>query len=476
LEAVPAGPTVTDAVKTAFALGWQMARLYTSSAGSDSDAVDDDGRLPGLSALPEVSLVTLGLAQTDVALRTLTAFLGASSTLPTTDAAHAELGKDPLDRGALRGTIRDLHVALLIDLTAVDFSLGKAYGLGRALADTCCSARGDAADRQQALQHDLDESRALVLVGWLDDLKTVLPAHSGQAVADSLERWTRWATATDLTKLGSDEVNHHRRVLHRSGQRWRAVLSGEKDARDLLETDDYVSAARGTLKSAASIARSLAWQLKGPLLVATALIAVGIALMFLNNSTAQVLAGLGTVAGGLGITWRTASASLERVSLELGRPIWEAQLDVVIGSRLTPTPQRSFVTPVPVPPQQGLAPSPPEPEATEAGPGTHASDPATLAADPAPVAGDPAPVESGPDAPAPATSAPDPETAKLAVLDASAAADADPPEPHEAEPHAPRRRPRPTGKRPAPPPADGSRSAPTAQTPEKDPSDGEDAP
>ena len=82
-------------------------------------------------------------------------------------------------------------------MTAFDFTVGKAYGLGRALADTCCSAGGDATDRQQALEHDLGEFRALVLVGWLDDLKTVLPARSGQAVADSLQRWTRWAMATD---------------------------------------------------------------------------------------------------------------------------------------------------------------------------------------------------------------------------------------------------------------------------------------
>ncbi len=443
LEAVPAGPTVTDAVTTAFALGWQMARLYTSSVDSDSDAVDDEGRLPGLSALPEVSLVTLGLAQADVALRTLAAFLGASPTLPTTEAAHAELGNDPLDRDALRGAIRDLHVALLIELTAFDFTVGKAYGLGRALADTCCSAGGDAADRQQALEHDLDEFRALVLVGWLDDLKTVLPARSGQAVADSLQRWTRWAMATDLKKLDPDEVNHQRRVLHRSGQRWRAVLSGEKDAKDLLETNDYVSAARGTLKSAAAVARSLAWQLRGPLLVATVLIALGVTLMFLNNSTAQVLAGLGTVAGGLGITWRTASASAERVSLELGRPIWDTQLDVVIGSRLTPTPQRSFVTPAPARFRQGATTSPPDGQVTGPGPVTD------VMPDPKPVVPTPA-------------------------ADAATAAQ------HEAKPHAPRRPARATGRRlkpPARPPADGPPAAAAPQAlQEADPPGGANAP
>jgi hypothetical protein len=35
-------------------------------------------------------------------------------------------------------------------------------------------------------------------------------------------------------------------VLHRCGQRWRAILSGEKGATDLLQIGDYVTAARGT--------------------------------------------------------------------------------------------------------------------------------------------------------------------------------------------------------------------------------------
>ena len=40
---------------------------------------------------------------------------------------------DPVAR---QQTIRGFHVRLLATLTAADFRLGKAYGLGRALADT----------------------------------------------------------------------------------------------------------------------------------------------------------------------------------------------------------------------------------------------------------------------------------------------------------------------------------------------------
>ena len=335
-------PAITDAVTTSFALGWQMARLYSGQQSSNAEPEPDED-LPGLSGLPARSLVTLGLAQADLGLGRLGEFLGDGAMLPTTEAVRMEIAKDPADSDAIRKAILDLHVALLIDLTAADYKLGKAYGLGRALADTCASAHGGDAERKQALEHHLEPHRALVLVGWLDDLKTVLPAHSGHAVADSLERWTRWAEAISRSALDPKAVNDSTRVLRRSGQRWRAILSGEKNAKDLLETGDYVSAARGTLARAGAIARALVWQLKVPLAGAAVLIGVGIALMFLNHGTAQVLAGLGTLAGGLGITWRTAATSVGRLSLDLGRPLWDAQLDIAVGNRLTPSPQRDYV-------------------------------------------------------------------------------------------------------------------------------------
>ena len=56
--------------------------------------------------------------------------------------------------------------------------------------------------------------------------------------------------------------------------------------------------------------------------MAAALIGVGIWLIVANHSTAQVLAGLGTIAGGLGITWRSAAGALGHLSLDLVRPLW----------------------------------------------------------------------------------------------------------------------------------------------------------
>jgi hypothetical protein len=335
-------PSVAEPVKTAFALGWQMARLFTGPLSSNTEPkLDED--LPGLSDLPAGALVNMGLAQADGALAELGAYLGADVPLPSTEAVRAALASAPPDRDAVRRAILDLHIGLLVDLTAADFRLGKAYGLGRALADTCSSTRGDEAHRRRAVEHHLRLGRALEVVGWLDDLKTVLPAHAGQAVADSLQRWARWAEAIDLSTLDARAVTATVRRLHRCGQRWRAILSGEKDAKDLLEIGDYVSAARGALARAGAIGRSLAVQMWGPLLLAGVLLGVGIWLMVANNSTAQVIAGLGTVAAGLGVTWRSAASSLGHLSFGLGRPLWDAQVDLAVGNQLTPAPQRDYV-------------------------------------------------------------------------------------------------------------------------------------
>jgi hypothetical protein len=334
----PDAAAVTSAVATSFAFGWQMARLYTGPLSSAAEPqLEED--LPGLSDLPAAQLVKLGLAQADVAL--LKAFL-ADAPLPVTDAVRAETEKSPPDRDGIRKAILDLHVAVLVQLTAADYRLGKAYGLGRALADTCAPAHGHRAGRRQALAHHLEPHRALVLLAWLDDLKTVLPAHASQGVADSLRCWERWAQAAGLAMADPADVNSTTHLLHRCGQTWRAILSGEKAATDLLETSDYVTAARGTLARAAAIARALALRLWAPLAVALVLIGVGIWLIILNHSTAQVIAGLGTIAGGLGITWRSAAGSVKHLSLDLVRPLWEAEIDGVVAARLTPEPQRDY--------------------------------------------------------------------------------------------------------------------------------------
>jgi hypothetical protein len=335
-------PTLNSAVETAFSLGWQMARLFESPESPDED-LTLEADLPGLSALPRRSKIDLGLTQADDAIAALQSFLGAKATSPSTNAVRKQMSSTPSDVTAIRKAILELHVELLVGLTAADFRLGKAYGLGRALADTCAFDTPDEPstpdELRKSVAYHLERHRALTLVGWLDDLRTVLPDHTGKTVADSLQRWVGWWETTGSDELSDGEIEQAAVKLHRQGQRWRAVLSGEKASVDLLETGDYLDAAFGMLRRAGQIVWSFARRLWAPLIVAGILLGVGIALMFADNSTGQVLAGLGTVAAGLGITWRSATTSLGHISRRLGDPLWGAELDRVIADRLTSLPK-----------------------------------------------------------------------------------------------------------------------------------------
>jgi hypothetical protein len=152
-----------------------------------------------------------------------------------------------------------------------------------------------------------------------------------------LERWIDWAEELEPAQM-QRSIKRSARILHRQGQRWRAILSGEKACRDLLTIADYISAGEGLLRRAGEITWSFIRHLKVPLVFAGLLVAGGITLVILDNSTSQVLAGLGTVAGGLGITWKSATTSLGNVSLRLGEPLWGAELDTVIAERVTSLP------------------------------------------------------------------------------------------------------------------------------------------
>jgi hypothetical protein len=343
-NAARAAPTIETAVCRAFALGWQMARLYESPSFSRAkQAVEDD--LPGIGALSSGSRTSLGLEQIDEALKVLGAFLGAGNSLPATQALSEVAKAEPVDQQAVREAILTLHTELLVKLTAADARLGKSYGLGRALADTCATARA-AHDKGAELSDDvraervkarLQRDHALNLVGWLDDLRTVLPRHAGHAVTASLERWIDWAEELEPAQM-QQSIKRSAKLLHRQGQRWRAILSGEKACRDLLTIADYVAAGEGLLRRAGEIMWSFIRHLKVPLVFAAVLVAGGVTLVILDNSTSQVLAGLGTVAGGLGITWKSATTSLGNVSLRLGEPLWGAELDTVIAERVTSLP------------------------------------------------------------------------------------------------------------------------------------------
>jgi hypothetical protein len=75
-----------------------------------------------------------------------------------------------------------------------------------------------------------------------------------------------------------------------------------------------------------------------PLILAAVLLCLGIALVVFFNGAARVVAGLGTIAISLGITWRSAASLLTQLGKRLEEPIWGAECDLVIGDRITRLP------------------------------------------------------------------------------------------------------------------------------------------
>lgn len=131
-KAGPAG-TADPLVSLAFALGWQMAELYRPKLRRRHQRHDDD--LPGLGSLGDDERTQISVDQIQAAVSKLAPSIKAAG-LPdiSVDDLRDSLGKDPPE---FVRAVEAVHLQLLGELTAADFRLGKAYGLGRAFADTC---------------------------------------------------------------------------------------------------------------------------------------------------------------------------------------------------------------------------------------------------------------------------------------------------------------------------------------------------
>ena len=363
-------------MQVAFALGWHVAELYRrraapihratdaapeSNAGAaDPHEADPDSaaqaatggaepaagpaegahargpNLPGISRLTAAELDTLHLDEIRVDVAALSRrIVHAGLRVP-----HLPHSSDLAGRhaDARYDRCRELHVSLLSILTATDFRLGKAYGLGRALADTSREAH-DAA----TLAEQLGGGRIANLRSWVGDLTSALPAHAGHAVDRSLDYWEQWAQAAPAEKLDGDPLRTALLALRRQGELWRSLLTGEKQGTDLLELDDYVAAAGNAMRRASAVCGRFLLRFWWVVLVVVVLAAGGVTLILVADRTTNILAGAGALIASAGITWRTTSATLGSVFTKIEGPVWGAELDQAIVYALTLPPARDQI-------------------------------------------------------------------------------------------------------------------------------------
>jgi len=343
--------TADPKVSAAFALGWHVAEL---------DGELPAGRrrsLPGLSRLGKQQQVALSVNQVLVGVNALKQ--------PVADA-----GLDAIDLTGLKALIRKhrhrdavlaTHEQLLIELIPADPRLGKAYGLGRALADSCHEPTDLA-----GLKRELNPYRIANLLRWLDDLATGLPPHAAHSVAISLARWRdalhppndgrlpgtrnpwrklqfwreRRRRPGAITDSHPGNAEHAVKALRRQGELWRALLSGEKQGTDMLEIDNYLDAGKELARRMAAIGWRAAWRMPLLSLLVAGLVAAGIWLLS-QGSSSQLVAGATSVLAALGLTWKGLGGALGKLAGKLEQPLWGAVLDQAIADAITLLPDNS---------------------------------------------------------------------------------------------------------------------------------------
>jgi hypothetical protein len=322
------GPRPDPYVSVAFSLGWQMAELYQPATWPVEPPAPAE-ELPGLNEFSGAERALLGLHQVDVALSRLDGTITEHGlTAPTTKDAKQTLEKvEPTDQ-AFREKVFALHKSLLSTLTAASFKVGKAYGLGRELADITRRPSD-----LSAIQRHLAPERVATVLAWLTDLTSTLPAHAGHSVDESLKQWRDWALKPSTNK-GEDDP-HVIALLRRQGERWRALLSAEQQPTELLDLQSYMFAGSDMLRQLGALSWRFLRRFAVVVIVALLLFAGGVALILTDSSSGHLTVGIGGILASFGVTWKGAGNSLGKAAGNLERPVWEAALDGQIADALT---------------------------------------------------------------------------------------------------------------------------------------------
>lgn len=328
VKSPPGEPAPDPHVAAAFALGWQMAELYRPDTRTRAaPAARED--LPGLSRLSDAERAEISLMQIDAALAKLADVLEKARVTVDTRPLHECLEGADVDSAARAYAVRKLHVELLGAFTAADFKLGKAYGLGRSLADTCRTPVS-----APTLLAEFSPHRIAKLRGWLDDLASALPAHAGRSVSISLDNWAKYLRPIP-GQAGQQTPERALPGLRRQGQLWRALLSGEKAGQDMLVMEDYLKAASGLFATTSKIVRQLLRRFLLVSIVALALLVAGVLVLFLGTSSGSIVAGATSILAGLGLTWKGVGSALGTLGAKAEQHLWGAELDEAICDAIT---------------------------------------------------------------------------------------------------------------------------------------------
>jgi hypothetical protein len=333
-------------------------------------------RLPGLSDLTSYDRQRLGLDQVDFVLGEVTAAIAAPAAVPLNLTADARSKLDATIQGGegsaarrqeYKAALGKLHVDLLVTFTAAEASYGKAYGLGRALADT--TRPQQSADE---LTRSFEQHRIGQLYVWLDELASLLPDHAALSVEQSLGWWEQAVTAAaDNSKLstrsmpsnlvsqpsrwnrGTTRLRPSRRArservepptldslmaaVARQGGLWRGVLAGEKLCIDMLTPQDYLRAGdRLARHNATMVRQALQAFLPWLILLLLVLAAIVIVLVLIPGSAvARTATAAAASAGTFSGIWQAIRTRVSPIAAQLERPLWGTEMNTAAAEAIT---------------------------------------------------------------------------------------------------------------------------------------------
>jgi hypothetical protein len=323
-------------VPAALELGWELADLYAGAPPTPVSA-ELPATLPGAADLAPGQRRAVAIA---TVATLITRTLGDGERGPTTPDSKAVAGPTTAgleavadgDASAWRRGIYDLHLELLASLGGRGAGLARGYELGRSLADTARAPHdlGVLIDR-------LDPARLLPIEAALADLGSEFPPHAAAAVAATIEQWKRWAEVA----RARENMDLVRGALARQRALWRALLSGEKDARQMLDPDAMVAASVRHASRLGTMARGVAGAhlpVMAPLAVAAFLVLYTI---IDRAGIATVVAALGALAATLIAIRKWLVLTVEDTLGQVRPRLWGAELNAAVGQailRLPPGP------------------------------------------------------------------------------------------------------------------------------------------
>jgi hypothetical protein len=283
-------------VSGALALGWRVGEALTwAAAGAD-------GRPPGVA--------DLGLEDRD-----RWAVLAGQVERMAKDLLHDAIPALPAAWG--RDEVDTLRTSLLTQLYIVDDSIGKAFRLGHGLQQLCDPAAEQVGAR-------MEMASIAPLKQLLVDLGTKLPPHAGHSVRNSLTLWEE-----QITEPGAVEA------LRRQGNMWRAILTGELNAKDILRLSDYVGTAEEVVERLRQLVLRSLRRIWIVAVIVLALVVLGVLILVIGTSNGAVTAGAASLLAAFGLTWKGLGTLLGRAAAQGEQALWDAQVDWTIAYRAT---------------------------------------------------------------------------------------------------------------------------------------------